>query len=260
MKLSNTLALLFSASLLTLTACGSSTIGGGGGGGNGGGNGGGMCDGAPSPLSCTDTSCPDGYTCVADADPSTCHPSNCSCDPQGWVCTADCGMGGSTCVKDGGVDCSGDVLWNNGCTADADCVTKLHQIDCCGTMKAIGLNKSESAAFDALEAQCAATSPACGCASQVTTAEDGHSLPGWSSDFPVACKAGQCMTYSPAATLCNGVPSPESCNDKSCPDGFTCTPDPDPTTCHPSGCACDVNGWTCTADCGQNGSTCMKGL
>lgn len=270
MKLSKTLVIFFSSSLLALTACGTSTIGGGsGGGGNGGGSGGtntgggsgdGLCNGAPSPLSCTDTSCPDGYTCADDPDPTTCHPSHCACEADGWACTADCGFGGRTCVKGGPTDCSTLTAFDKDCAVDADCVTKLHQINCCGTREAVGINESGSAAFDALEATCAAQFPGCGCAQQATTAEDGHNMPDFSEAIPVACVAGQCKTFIPAAQLCNGAPSPESCGGNSCPDGWTCTPDPDPSTCHPSGCTCSADGWVCDESCGQNGSTCVKGL
>lgn len=106
MKLLNSFAILVSTSILALAGCGSSTIGGGTGGdggtgGTGGGGGGDdlLCGGVPSDVSCESTGCPDGFTCVKDADPTTCHSSNCSCDPEnGWVCTDDCGMGGSTCL------------------------------------------------------------------------------------------------------------------------------------------------------------------
>lgn len=277
MKLSNTLAILFSSSLLALAACGTSTIGGGSGAGGSGSGGTGAgagptgltCNGAPSPLSCAaDSACPAGYRCVEDADPTTCHPSHCSCTADGWACTADCGMGGRSCVEGGPpvpVDCSGAgpndfPAFDKSCTADSECVAKLHQINCCGTLVAIGINASGSAAFDAAEATCQGQYPACGCAQMPTTAEDGKTLADYGSDFPVVCKAGQCTTYSPDAALCNGAPSPVNCNDKSCPDGFTCTLDPDPTTCHPSDCTCENGAWGCSKDCQTGGSTCVKGL
>lgn len=115
MNLYRSLSLVLTASALALAGCGSSTIGGGGGdggngaGGNGaGGNGAGggstdpnLCNGQPNPESCADdAACPAGMKCVVDADPTNCHPSGCSCDAatNSWVCTADCGMGGSSCV------------------------------------------------------------------------------------------------------------------------------------------------------------------
>jgi hypothetical protein len=272
MKLSHSLAILFSSSLLALTACGTSTIGGGSGAGGSGGNGSGagnneggatlagVCNGEPSPVSCTDTSCPEGYTCVMDADPTTCHSSSCTCEGTGWVCTDDCGMGGRTCVKGNPTDCSLLGSFDKDCSADSDCVTKLHQVNCCGTRQAVGINASGSAAFDALEATCAAQFPGCGCAQQPTTAEDGHNRPDYSDNIPVACVAGKCTTFIPEAQLCNGVPSPVSCGGSSCPTGWICMADPDPANCHPSACVCGASGWSCDKDCQMNGSTCLMPL
>ncbi|APR75247.1 Multiple EGF-like-domain protein 3 precursor [Minicystis rosea] len=67
-------------------------------------------------------------------------------------------------------------------------------------------------------------------------------------------------TCQPAPALCKGEPSPVGCTNIGCPDGYICVSDPDPNACHPSGCMCEPEtGWTCTADCGQNGSICVKG-
>lgn len=264
MKLHTFFIFIASSSLLALTACGTSTIGGDGGGGNGGtgntgGTGGsdtGLCKGQPSPVSCTANSCPSGYVCVEDADPNTCHPSNCSCDAEGWMCTADCGMNGSTCVPEGTDACGDAAATSKTCTVDTDCAIGVHQINCCGTSVALGIAASQASAFAADEAACAASYPACGCAAQQTKAEDGNS-----GDIQVKCDAGQCKTYVPAGSaLCNGVPSPLDCADIGCPDGWTCTADPDPNTCHPSNCSCDAGGWACTDDCQLGGSTCVQGL
>ncbi|MFO0565438.1 MAG: hypothetical protein U0263_07235 [Polyangiaceae bacterium] len=53
-----------------------------------------ICDG-PDPSQGCDGGCPSGSVC----DPTACRPSACSCDPTlgSWLCTADCGSGG-TCV------------------------------------------------------------------------------------------------------------------------------------------------------------------
>jgi hypothetical protein len=61
-----------------------------------------VCYDTPSPVSCTAGSCPPGYTCTPDSDPSTCHPSECICDDNGhWLCDKVCVTKGSTCVKGG---------------------------------------------------------------------------------------------------------------------------------------------------------------
>jgi hypothetical protein len=67
-------------------------------------------------------------------------------------------------------------------------------VNCCGTMVAVGVNQSESAAFDAAESACEAMYPGCGCASQPTTADDGQSS-GDSAAFHVDCVGGVCSTY-----------------------------------------------------------------
>jgi hypothetical protein len=58
-----------------------------------------ICGGQPNPESCTVNGCPSGFTCTKDPDPTTCHPSSCSCVNNAWVCSADCMMNGSSCYK-----------------------------------------------------------------------------------------------------------------------------------------------------------------
>jgi hypothetical protein len=78
--------------------------------------------------------------------------------------------------------------------------------------------------------------------------------------FAVACQQGTCALVKPIPGLCGGQPSSVSCTANSCPPGYICVKDADPTTCHSSSCACTANGWACTADCGMNGSSCVKGM
>lgn len=52
------------------------------------------CNGMPNPAGCSQTGCPDDQTCVNDT--TVCAPSSCSCGDGGWICTDDCG-GGGTC-------------------------------------------------------------------------------------------------------------------------------------------------------------------
>lgn len=207
MSASKIFSFFFASSLLALTACGSTTLGGTGGGGSTTGTG-------------TDT-------------------------------------GGG-----GGITGSCDFDYAKSCTGDADCVVKVHQINCCGTQEAVGVAASGAADFDAKEAACDATYPQCGCATMGTTAEDGTTNGNFSADgIPVKCEAGKCTTYNPPGKgLCNGEPSAVNCETIGCPDGWSCTKDPDPNTCHSSSCSCSDSGWTCTADCGMGGSSCMQGL
>src|SRR5262245_3717800 len=53
---------------------------------------------------------------------------------------------------------------DRGCATDADCVVVTHQIDCCGSQAALGVNSSSRALFDAREATCRQGWPACPCA------------------------------------------------------------------------------------------------
>jgi hypothetical protein len=206
MSASKIFSFFFASSLLALTACGSTTLGGTGGGG--------------STGTGTDT-------------------------------------GGG-----GGVTGSCDFTYPKACTADTDCVVKIHQLNCCGTSMAVGVASSGAADFDAEEAACDATYPKCGCATMGTKAEDGTTNGDFSgASIPVKCDAGKCTTYNPPGLgLCNGVPSLVNCESTGCPSGWACTKDPDPNTCHSSQCYCDTDGWKCTSDCGQNGSSCMQGL
>lgn len=61
-----------------------------------------------------------------------------------------------------------------GCGADANCVVGVHQTDCCGNTHAVGMNHSERDRFDAAEAACRATYPACGCPAGPTTTDSGE--------------------------------------------------------------------------------------
>jgi hypothetical protein len=113
------------------------------------------------------------------------------------------GGGGNTGSGGGvtGVDCGGVSgtfpTFDKTCAADADCVKKFHQINCCGTQAAIGVSASASAAFDAAEATCESQYPGCGCAQAPTTAEDGKTATSGNDQIQVACMSGQCMTFIP---------------------------------------------------------------
>jgi len=110
--------------------------------------------------------------------------------------TSSGGSGGS-----GAIDCSKTGAgafpdFDKTCAAAADCVLKFHQINCCGTRDAIGINKDQGAAFDAAEMTCEMQYPGCGCAQQPTTAEDGKTAQD-ESMIMVDCKSGKCSSYVP---------------------------------------------------------------
>lgn len=84
------------------------------------------------------------------------------------------------------------------CASDDDCVIANHMVNCCGSLIALGIAKTDKAAFDAAEKICDNQYPGCGCASQGTQAEDGFtSLMG--DPIAVKCNAGTCGTYVVAA-------------------------------------------------------------
>ena len=106
------------------------------------------------------------------------------------------GGGGSS-----GVDCSVAMTsfpaFDRTCSAPADCVLRFHQVDCCGSQVALGVNQADSADFDAAEAVCQSQYPGCGCAAMPTVADDGTTS-GDPAAFSVDCVGGQCATSAAA--------------------------------------------------------------
>ena len=103
--------------------------------------------------------------------------------------SADVGRDGfpGACTPDGGFP-----NFQKGCGTIANCIIKLHQIDCCGSAIAIGINHGEFAAFDAAEAEWRNSCPKCGCPAMATLAENGKT--GLNADVKVACDNGVCRT------------------------------------------------------------------
>src|SRR6188768_3243043 len=104
----------------------------------------------------------------------------------------DGGAGGAGGAADG--PCQAAVALDRSCASAADCVPVMHTINCCGQAQAIGIHASELQRFTALEAQCNATYPACGCAAQQPYADDGSRLR-FEDTAGVACVAGLCSTF-----------------------------------------------------------------
>ena len=92
--------------------------------------------------------------------------------------------------------CQAVVALDRACTTSADCVAVSHTTNCCGQEHVFGLRASEQARFSALEAQCDATYPACGCATQQPFADDGSRLQ-FQQAAGVTCVEGQCTTFVP---------------------------------------------------------------
>jgi hypothetical protein len=91
--------------------------------------------------------------------------------------------------------------FDNGCSDTINCSIGLHQINCCGTLMAIGINHAFRDAFDKAEANWRTACPAaCGCVAGPTRAEDGKV--GSSQSVMVKCESsgpgsGRCTTFFP---------------------------------------------------------------
>jgi hypothetical protein len=154
--------------------------------------------------------CGDGI-CVACGNPGErcCTGAGCNggcCDPQGITCVAHgsmCSTGGAcannTCGTATQNMCGGGATFPDfakGCDTNAGCVVALHQVDCCGSKDAIGIALAQQAAFTTAEATWDSTCPACRCAPQPTTAEDGRMCA--SNAVTVACDNNHmCRTACP---------------------------------------------------------------
>lgn len=106
--------------------------------------------------------------------------------------------GGATQPDSGVVTCDFVGSLSRECTADDDCIVVIHQTDCCGNTAAIGLNRAESAEFDADEPLCRATYPRCGCPARPTVTDSGETADDTSA-IQVACidtgPTNTCLTY-----------------------------------------------------------------
>lgn len=125
------------------------------------------------------------------------------------------------------------------CAVPEDCAAVLHQVDCCGSLVALGFNKGELPEFEAAEAFCA-IEPICDCAPQPTVSEDGEA----GEQFVPACVEGVCKAVP--GDPCEGVdlpPCPPEC------------PDQAPALC---GQPCDMEGDACGNNIGD-GMVCTGG-
>jgi hypothetical protein len=83
--------------------------------------------------------------------------------------------------------------FERGCVDVLECYIAMHMVDCCGTLRAMGISADEETRFLEAEAICVGMYPACGCASNLSTADDGTtSVDG--SPPRVDCLAGVCTT------------------------------------------------------------------
>lgn len=121
---------------------------------------------------------PDASTDATTGDGSATDASTTDVGPDGFP---------NACAPDAGFP-----SFQKGCGTTANCIIKFHQVDCCGSMIAIGLNHSEFDAFDKTELSWETSCPKCKCVAKATVAEDGKS--GLNADVKVSCDNGTCRT------------------------------------------------------------------
>lgn len=110
----------------------------------------------------------------------------------------DGGGGGATGTggSGGASACQAALAVDRSCTTAGDCVAVGHTSNCCGQVVFVGIRASQQAQFQALEAACDASYPACGCAAGQPATDDGSRLR-FDGTAGVTCVQGQCTTFVP---------------------------------------------------------------
>ena len=86
--------------------------------------------------------------------------------------------------------------FDRSCVSDRDCSIVFHQIDCCDSLLAWGINGAAGKAFAEAEAECVAQYPDCDCPTQPPIADDGKTVDDLNL-IEVACMDGECKTLVP---------------------------------------------------------------
>lgn len=122
---------------------------------------------------------------------------------------------GDTAATDAGANCDFIEAYDDACSVDEDCGLVFHQIDCCGSQAALGIDSEQVTQFNETEAAC--VDPAlCDCIPSPTNTQDGNA--GSHEHIEVACLGGQCRSrISPS--ICEGIPEDFS---KSCSQNSDC--------------------------------------
>lgn len=84
--------------------------------------------------------------------------------------------------------------FDGSCGDGRDCRVAVHQVNCCGSRVAIGINFLEQARFDEAEATCETQYPACDCFDRGILADDGQSTYD-SAQLAAFCNEGACATF-----------------------------------------------------------------
>lgn len=133
--------------------------------------------------------------------PVTCEPRSCGT----LVCPDDAGAdapapdaSADAAPADAAIVCTGMSstfpAFRQDCAGDSDCVVAVHQTDCCGNQRGLGLHASQRAAFDAAEAVCRPMYPRCGCPTRGVLCDDERWTFG-ADTIGVACRANRCTTF-----------------------------------------------------------------
>jgi hypothetical protein len=84
--------------------------------------------------------------------------------------------------------------FDRSCQDEPDCRVAVHQVDCCGTRSALGINYLEQDRFNEAETICEPQYPRCGCPDRGIFADDGNSTYEV-ADLGVFCSDGSCSTF-----------------------------------------------------------------
>jgi hypothetical protein len=89
--------------------------------------------------------------------------------------------------------------FDKSCETDQDCTFGLHQVNCCGGLRAVGFNLDELDRFRKAESLCQSQYPPCGCFDcRIITEDESAFCQGSGWKVLVRCQAGQCMTAAQA--------------------------------------------------------------
>jgi hypothetical protein len=139
-------------------------------------------------------------SCECDCeDPSTTSPGD---STSGTEATGTSGSTSSTSSTGGepAIVCGGDMPsfpeFDRSCAVAMDCALVLHQIDCCGSLAALGISADAARLFAEAEAVCAMQYPQCDCLAKPTVADDGNSSPD-NNAIAVSCVDGECRSFVP---------------------------------------------------------------
>lgn len=156
---------------------------------------------------CRPVICPEGTSaigdecCTDDCESDTCAGTMCGDSyeefcPMGQVMTVPEGGCCPSCLPEFGCAADFETAFDRTCTTDEDCAIGLHQSDCCGTVRAMGISTSAEDRFASMESVCAPTWPECDCMTRGTITDDDESFTGL-GEIVVACDAtaGLCSTF-----------------------------------------------------------------